>query len=268
MGVSSLRPFFREAGSGPGVVCLHANSSNSGQWRALMESLAGQFHVLAADLFGSGQSPVWPADHELTLRDEVAFLEPVFARAGDPCALVGHSYGAAVALIAAVSQPDRVRAIALYEPVLFSLVDEESPPPNDADGIRDAVTEAVAAIDEGDPARGAGYFIDFWMGKGAWARMPESRKAPIARSIVSMRQWAAALMNEPTSLAGFSQLRVPTLLMTGSESPAASRGVARLLTGALPRVEVVELKGVGHMGPITHPEIVNDVIGRFLERWP
>jgi pimeloyl-ACP methyl ester carboxylesterase len=264
--MSSLHPFFREAGSGPGVVCLHANSSNSGQWRVLMESLAGKFHVLAADLSGSGQSAAWPADHVLTLRDEVAFLEPVFARAGDPYVLVGHSYGAAVALIAAVSQPDRVRALALYEPVLFSLVDAESPPPNDADGIRNAVAEAVAAIDAGNPARAAEHFIDFWMGRGAWARMPESRKAPIARSIVSLRQWAAALLNEPTPLAAFSQLTVPILFMTGRESPAASRGVARLLTRALPRIEVVEFNGVGHMGPITHPEIVNDVIARFLDR--
>ena len=32
-------PFFREVGSGPGVVCLHANASTSGQWRPLMETL-------------------------------------------------------------------------------------------------------------------------------------------------------------------------------------------------------------------------------------
>ena len=32
--------FFREAGSGPGVVCIHANAGTSGQWRALMEHLA------------------------------------------------------------------------------------------------------------------------------------------------------------------------------------------------------------------------------------
>jgi pimeloyl-ACP methyl ester carboxylesterase len=42
--------------------------------------------------------------------------------------------------------------------------------------------------------------------------------------------------------------------------------VARLLTRVLPRVEVVGFDALGHMGPITHPEIVNDAIGRFLER--
>jgi pimeloyl-ACP methyl ester carboxylesterase len=261
-----LRPFFREAGSGPGVVCLHANASTSGQWRALMEALAGRFHVLAADLFGSGQSPAWPADHQLSLRDEVALLEPVFARAGDPHVLVGHSYGAAVALIAAVSQPHRIRALIVYEPVLFALLDAESPPPNEADGIRRAVSGAAAALDASDPWRAAECFIDFWMGAGAWARMPGARQAPIAASIVNIRQWAAALSEEPTPLAVFSNLRVPVLFIKGSESPASSRGVARLLESVLPQIEVVELHGVGHMGPITHTEIVNDVIARFLER--
>ena len=260
-----LSPFYREAGSGPGVVCLHANASSSGQWRALLDVLAGRFHALAADLLGAGQSPAWPADRQLSLRDEVDFLEPVFARAGDPHVLVGHSYGAAVALIAAVSRPQRVRALVLYEPVLFSLVDAESPPPNDADGIRQVIADAAAALDSGDPARAARCFIDFWMGDGAWGRMPDARKAPIAASIVNIRQWAAALVNEPTPLAAFSHLKVPVLFITGSQSPASSRGVARLLKGVLPQIEAVELQGIGHMGPITHTEMVNDVIVRFLE---
>jgi pimeloyl-ACP methyl ester carboxylesterase len=260
-----LTPFFREAGSGPGVVCLHANASTSVQWRALMETLAGRFHVLAADSYGSGRSPAWTTDRPLSLRDEVDLLEPVFARAGDPHVLVGHSYGAAVALVAAVSQPGRVRALAVYEPVLFGLVDAESPPPNDADGIRGAVAGAAAALDAGNPAGAAECFIDFWMGRGAWARMPESRQTPIAASIGNIRGWAAALINEPTPLAAFSNLQVPILFMTGSESPAPSRAVARLLVSVLPQVQVVEVKGAGHMAPITHPEMVNDAIVRFLE---
>jgi pimeloyl-ACP methyl ester carboxylesterase len=45
----------------------------------------------------------------------------------------------------------------------------------------------------------------------------------------------------------------------------SSLGVARLLTRALPRVEVVELDDMGHMRPVTHPDAVNAVILRFLE---
>jgi pimeloyl-ACP methyl ester carboxylesterase len=259
-------PFFREAGAGPGVVCLHSNASTSGQWRALMEALAPRFHVLAADSLGAGRSPAWPGGRGVSLADEVALLEPVFARTDEPFALVGHSYGAAVALIAAVSQPRRIRALALYEPTLFSLLDAESPPPNAADGIRSTVAAAAAALEAGNSQGAAECFIDYWMGAGSWARMPESRQGPITTSIGNVRGWAGALLNEPTALAAFAELDMPLLYMLGQDSPASSLGVARLLTRVLPRVEVVEFAGVGHMGPITHPQRVNETILRFLER--
>jgi pimeloyl-ACP methyl ester carboxylesterase len=80
-----------------------------------------------------------------------------------------------------------------------------------------------------------------------------------------IREYAAALFTEPTPLSAFSALDIPILYMTGSESPASSRSVARLLLSVLPRVQHVEFDGIGHMGPVTHPDRVNDVISRFLE---
>jgi pimeloyl-ACP methyl ester carboxylesterase len=231
-----------------------------------MESLAPRFHVLAADSYGAGKSPPWPTDRKVSLRDEATLLEPVFARAGETFSLVAHSYGAAVALIAALEQPDRIRALALYEPTLFALIDAESPPPNDADGIRGAAAGAAAALDAGDPAGAARCFVDYWSGPGAWDRVPEERQGLIAAAVGNVRGWANALLGEPTPLQAFSRLDVPVLYMIGRDSPASSRGVARLLTRALPRVEVVEFEGLGHMGPVTHPELVNESISRFLER--
>jgi pimeloyl-ACP methyl ester carboxylesterase/glutathione S-transferase len=259
-------PFFREAGAGPGVVCLHSNASSSGQWRGLMERLAPKFRVLAPDSYGAGKGPAWPAGRRVTLRDEVALVEPVLARAGETFALVGHSYGGAVALIAAISRPQRVRALALYEPTLFALVDAAARPPNDADGIRNTVADAGAALDAGNPEAAAERFIDFWMGKGAWARTPEARREPIVASVANVRGWKDALFDEPTPLSAFAALDLPVLYMAGKDSPASSLAVARLLTKTLPRVEVVEFEGLGHMGPVTHPDVVNEAIARFLER--
>jgi len=264
--VRRIEPFFREAGTGPGVVCMHANASTSGQWRALMDMLAPKFRVLAPDSYGSGKSPDWPSDRVIALRDEAGLIEPVLERAGSPLALVGHSYGAAVALVAALSNPGRVRAMALYEPTLFALLDAEKPPPNEADGIRSVVAEAGPALAAGNLNAAARCFIDYWMGEGSWERTPAERKAPIAESMRNMRRWGHALFTESTPLAAFRSLDVPVLYMVGKRSTASARGVARLLTKALPRVELVEFEGLGHMGPITHPERVNEVIARFLER--
>ena len=73
----SLRPHFREAGSGPGVVCIHSNASSSTQWRGLMDQLSQNHRVLAPDSYGSGKSPDWHSDREITLQDEVNFIKPV-----------------------------------------------------------------------------------------------------------------------------------------------------------------------------------------------
>jgi pimeloyl-ACP methyl ester carboxylesterase len=264
--IETREPFFREMGNGPGVVCLHGNASSSSQWRTLMEHLAPRFRVFAPDSYDAGKGPHWPSDRVIRLRDEAALIEPVLARAGSSIALVGHSYGAALALIAAVANPGRIGAMVLYEPTLFALLDTETPSPNDADGIRSTVDSATAALDEGKPDEAAERFIDYWMGPGSWMRTPEARKPAIVESVTNMRRWAHALFTEPTPLDAFRALDVPILYMVGKRSPLSALGVARLLTGALPSVEVREFETLGHMGPITHPDQVNHAIGEFLER--
>lgn len=258
------QPCFRAAGQGPGVVCLHANASSSAQWRSLMELLAPSFHVFAPDLFDVGQSPSWPSDRFIQLKDEVKLIEPVLELAGSPLALVGHSYGGAVALKAALTLPGQVRALALYEPVLFSLVDGEKPAPNDADGIRSAMAHAARALAAGRDDVAAEMFIDYWAGAGAWKKTPEAQKPAIAKSVRNIRRWGHALLGEPTPLEAFRSLDIPVLYMMGARTTASARAVSRLLIGALPRVEVVQFAEAGHMGPMTHAALVNRTIRNFL----
>jgi pimeloyl-ACP methyl ester carboxylesterase len=84
--------------------------------------------------------------------------------------------------------------------------------------------------------------------------------------MVNVRRWGHALLSEPTALDAFRALDIPVLYMVGKLSPPSSLGVARLLTVALPRVEIREFDGLGHMGPITHSHQVNEVIAEFLGR--
>jgi pimeloyl-ACP methyl ester carboxylesterase len=257
-------PYVREAGSGPGVVCLHANASSSAQWRSLIDLLSTSHHVLAPDSYGSGKSADWPSQREITLMDEVRFIEPVLAVAGTPVTLVGHSYGAAIALLAAVADPSRVRALAVYEPSLFAIVDAHTPPPNGVDGIRNAVSAAAAALDAGDKDSAARHFIEFWMGEGSWRATPVERKRAIADSVVNVRRWSQALFTEPTPVQTFAKLDLPVLYMLGSTSRESAHAVAKVLLPVLPRVRVVEFPGLGHMAPVTHPELINAEIARFL----
>jgi pimeloyl-ACP methyl ester carboxylesterase len=229
-----------------------------------MDLLSGTHRVLAPDSYGSGKSPDWHSDREIALHDEVNLIEPVLALAGSPFTLVGHSYGAAVALIAALANPGRIRALAMYEPTLFALVDAQDPPPNRVDGIRNAVFAAAAALDVGDRDAAAGYFIDFWMGADSWSAIPSQRKPAIADSVANVRRWSHALFTEPTPADAFAALDIPILYMLGGSSPESAHAVARVLLPVLPGARVVEFPGLGHMAPVTHPEVINAEIAKFL----
>jgi len=257
-----LQPAIREQGAGPSVVCLHCSASTSGQWRALMDSLADRFHVLAPDLYGCGKSPRWPETRPLWLDDQIELLAPVFERAGERFHLVGHSYGGAIALKAALRFPERLQSLVLYEPVLFAVLlraEPQSDAAREIASVRDDVTSLP-------PAAAAERFVDYWMGAGTWAATPEARRTALVDAVQAQRpEWHSAFY-EPTPLEAFRALEVPTLLLTGERSTAAARGVARLLRSALPSLDFTELAGAGHMAPVTSPQRVNPLIERFLLR--
>lgn len=232
-----------------------------------MDRLAPTFRVIAVDLYGYGQSPVWPRLRPFSMDDELLLLEPVFRSAGERFHLVGHSYGGAIALKAALAHAGRIASLAIFEPVLFSILLAEDPEQPAAREIISVGDDTSAAVDGGELARAGQRFVDYWMGEGAWAATPEKRREPIANGMRKVRDEWRAIFTDRTPSAKLGELLVPTLLMTGSESPAASRGVARILASLLPGVTTVSVPGVGHMAPITHPDKINALIEGHLERY-
>jgi pimeloyl-ACP methyl ester carboxylesterase len=264
--VTKDRPaaYVREAGSGEPVVCTHASASSSAQWRPLTERLAGRFRMIAVDLHGAGRSPAWAENRPLTLADEVALLEPVIAATGRRVHVVGHSYGGAVALKLALMHPDWVASLVVFEPVLFALLMAPDPEPA-AREIIAVRADTCTAVDRGDFDAAGARFVDYWMGAGAWASMPETRQRTIAAAMGHVKGEWHAVFEEPASLEALAALDMPTLCLVGSDSPASSRRVSQLLVKTLPRAVELELDDVGHMGPVTHPDLVNPFIERHLD---
>ncbi|MEP7022771.1 MAG: alpha/beta hydrolase [Actinomycetota bacterium] len=260
------QPSLGQASATASVVCLHASASSSRQWRPLQRQLAASHQMLVPDLYGSGDSPQWTGDRALTLADEVALLEPVLQAAGRPFCLVGHSYGGAVALRAALSDPGRIQSLVLIEPVMFSLLvadDPDQPAAREIIAVRDGADAAVA---RGALDRAAERFIDYWMGLGTLAAMPPARRAAAAEAMRDVRHEWSALFAETTPLAAYAALDMPTLFLAGSQSPASARRVTALLAATLPRATVTELDGAGHMSPVTHPGLVNAAVQAHLAR--
>lgn len=257
-------PHVREAGNGPAVVLIHAGGANSGQWRALMERLAGRFRCLACDLSGAGRSPAFAQDAAYTLDEELRFLDPVFEAAGDAFHLVGHSYGGAVALKAALRHRLRLRSVALFEPVLFSLLLSAAP---GSEAAREILRVAQATTDlaaRGDFDAAAREFVDYWFEPGRWASMREEARAPVRAGMNRAGKRWQALFDDPARLADLKRIGVPTLFLVAQNSRPPARAVSELLIRTLPNARSVEIAGVGHMAPLVNPGQVNPLIESFL----
>jgi len=110
-------------GRAPDVIWLHANGFNARTYRNTLAPLAPRLQILAIDQRGHGATPqdaaVEAKRDALDMRDDLlGLLQVVSPRR--PVILAGHSMGGCVSLLAAAEAPDRVRAIALFDPVILS----------------------------------------------------------------------------------------------------------------------------------------------------
>jgi pimeloyl-ACP methyl ester carboxylesterase len=104
------------------IVFSHANGFNARTYRTILAPLAAELRILAIDLRGHGATtlPTVVEGREgwtLFRDDLLAFLETQ-GQAG-PVVLAGHSMGGTSSLLAAAKAPERVKALVLFDPVIF-----------------------------------------------------------------------------------------------------------------------------------------------------
>jgi pimeloyl-ACP methyl ester carboxylesterase len=195
-----------------------------------MQRLAPCFRIVAADLYGHGGSRSWPGERRFTLADEAAPVEALLPE-GAPAHLVGHSYGAAVALSIAGANRVRVRSMALYEPAIWGTLSHLRPGDPAALEIEAVRDETIQRIDSGRLEAATEHFIDYWSGSGTWAAIPEDRRPRLVAAVRSLRAAWVATYVERWSAGALRSLDTPCLLLTGTRSTAAARHVAGRIGG-------------------------------------
>ncbi len=254
-----------EAGRGPVVVLVHSSVSGARQWRRLMDDLEDRFHVIAVNLFGYGRTAAWSGPEAQSLEDQAGLVEAALPDRDGRLCLVGHSFGASVAMRAAARLGARVDRLVLLEPNPFYLLDQNA--------RREAFAEisALCALMKEKGAAGewpvaAERFADYWGGDGTWANMPETRKAAFTEALEpNFHEWDA-VMRETTTLAAWAEvLPRETLVVSARRTVRPIREIVELLRGACPSWRFEEVADGGHMAPLTRPDLVNPIVSAFLD---
>ncbi|MFN4101115.1 MAG: alpha/beta fold hydrolase [Pararhodobacter sp.] len=238
-------------------------------WGPVAAALAGAVDLRGFDMPGHGRSGPWvsgmgapgmgapgaddPDYHTAVTRIAAAMIER-------PLDLIGHSFGATIALRIAVAAPDAVRSLTLIEPVLFAAA-----PSAVQDALNDRLSELLAGGQEAEATRA---FLSVW-GVNGGEKLSPAALALMRRQIGLVAQTSGALRDDHANIlreGGLEAVDAPVLLVAGANSPPVIHAIADALAARLPDVGRATVPGAGHMLPLTHPQPVAGLIGVNLER--
>jgi pimeloyl-ACP methyl ester carboxylesterase len=249
------------------IVALHCSGSTGRQWQPLRTAIGSRFNVLAPDLLESGAALRWCGDGPFRLTDEARAIVDIIDAIEGPIHLVGHSYGGCVALRIAIERPHRVASLSLYEPTVFHVLSAMG-----EDGcrllgeIRAWGLEIGRHVMSGAYRSAAKLFYEYWNGSGSFPLAKQEVQVHLTRYMFKVCLEFCAVLGEGTPLATYRGLRIPLLLICGEATSKPVVPIARKLAEVMKVRNFRVVSGAGHMGPISHPEIVAEAIaGHVLE---
>ncbi|MBD1845772.1 alpha/beta hydrolase [Cyanobacteria bacterium FACHB-63] len=239
-------------GDGPPLVLVHGGfSDHITNWEFVKPLLEKQFTVYAIARRGRGDTDA-TIDH--SLNDESDDIVALIQSIGEPVFLLGHSYGAQVALAAAVQVPNLLRKLVLYE----------APHPHSISQDLFAQLEAQAQAAQWDEFAVI-FFRDALL--VPIEELDELRVTPLWLPILADAKATLgdlrALSRYNFDIDRFRDLRVPVLLQIGTESPRHLY-ITDTIAAVLPDVCIEELPDQAHEGMTTAPNLYAEAVSRFL----
>ena len=241
-------------GKGPPILLAHGMWCDAGMFSGMAAHLARDHRVLIPDLRGHGQSTVpgqpWRiadiSDDLATIMDQLDCGQVTLA---------GFSMGGMAAVDFALRYPARVAQLAL----ICTSAAREAP-------IRRLEITALATLIErvGPPhflprataraAFSAAYQRDNPGDFRRWAETVAAMDPP------AMVQALRAVAGREDLLGRLGEIRVPTLIVTGSADHVVASRRSLEMRRRLPRARLVQLQGAGHAAPVERAEEVAGLV--------
>ncbi len=231
---------YTKLGNGPVVILVDGAmcSRAFGPMPKLAALLAPHFTVISYDRRGRNESE---NTEPYSVDREIEDIEALINEAGGPAYLAGCSSGAALALKASLASPN-IKKIALYEAPYLSGQGGHEPP-------QDTLEQLKKLVASGNRSGAVKYFIHDMVGMPAFVTfiMPFMPAWGKLKAVAHTLPYDAAIMEDfkvPVQIA--SLVKVPSLVMAGSKSPASMQNAEKKLAEAIPGAQYHVLEGQTH----------------------
>lgn len=274
-------PFTDFGGSGPELHFLHANGYPPGCYQPLLERLKSRYHVRAMWL-----RPLWEGQRPDDLRDwlplSADLLQFLDEKAAGGVIGVGHSIGATVTLRAAIQQPERFRALVLFDPAFFQphfmlfwsaikglgLGRRLHPFIRSAQQRRRAFDDLDVLFESYREKRIFRYFDDeaLWAYIRGIVRPGTNKKYELAYSPEwEVQIYYTGISSDMDLWRRLPGLKLPILIIRGAETDTFVEGTARQIQRIRPATQIVSLPQATHLVPLEKPQESFAAMTAFLE---
>jgi pimeloyl-ACP methyl ester carboxylesterase len=231
--------------TGPNVIVLHGGPGAAGYMAPVARGLAGSFHVLEPFQRGSGGEPLTVARHVADLH------EVVTSCAGEmPPALVGHSWGAMLALCYAAAHPGSMRSLALIGCGTFDPASRERMrtirQARITDGLRARIERLAEQYPDPDERLCALARLTLPLDSYELGYADAEPATCDARAHEETWQDMMRLQEAGVYPAAFAAIDAPVLMLHGAFDPHPGRMIAASLRAYLPQLEYRGWERCGH----------------------
>jgi pimeloyl-ACP methyl ester carboxylesterase len=263
--LDGTRLHFRDEGSGPVVVLLHANYSSLFMWEPWVAALKDRYRVIRVDLPAHGLTGPEPNGNYTLERIQQLFERFVDSRNLERFTVVGTSIGGTVAMRYTADHPDRIERLVLISPGSLEPRVRGRKTPAAVPRVADVLgyvlpksfTRFMLTNDYGDPTRVSESVVDEWY--EMWMR--EGNRLAM---IELLRQYVSGGVEEK-----IRAVSVPVLLIWGEKNkrvPVSLAYETRDLLENSPEVRLEILPGIGHMLVQEAPQESAQLIRRYLDQ--
>jgi pimeloyl-ACP methyl ester carboxylesterase len=264
---------YTSLGDGPPVVLIHGLGGFKESWGRLPGALAAAgFRVLAPDLPGHGGARR-PRGARMSSAAYARALGSWMDEVG-PCALLGHSLGAPVAVMVAAERPAAVLSLVLIAPVLSPRARRVPRAPIDVLGIPVAgplMWQALVAVLRRNPERcresllrAAGDPSRLVPGSPEALLLQEATDRFVGADLRALATWASSSLRRGALLEA-ATVEAPTLIVAGERDPLLPPEERDRLRAVVPGADVRMRPGVGHFPHLEEPGAVLPAVAAHLE---
>jgi non-heme chloroperoxidase len=273
---------YRAQGSGQPLVLVHGSASDYRTWRGQRRAFAARYHVVAYSRRYHWPNAAIPTGADYSMNEHLDDLQALLhALQIEPAHLVGHSYGAFLALLLAMRQPGLVRTLVLAEPPVLTLFVSNTPRPMEILKLwvtrpRTAVAivkfgavgfaPARAAAKRGDLEAAMHVFGNAVLGRDAYRRLSGPRLEEVHANAFQAEFLGSGFL--PLDADQIRRVQAPTLLITAPHSPQLFACLTQRLAELLPDAQRLEIAGASHLMHEDNPPAYNDAVLSFLANHP